>query len=184
MEVLAAGMEGFTVTGKLGKFFTDEEFLRSNTAKSAGIINTWDNEGHRENAIALVAMVLDPLREKLGKPISVTSGYRSGPLLDEMVRRDGTGNVSRTSDHRYGKSADIKVRGMTSEALADAVRKSGVPYDQLIWYHPSRGGHVHVSYRSPHDNRGMTGYAWSKAERKAKKYADWDRRPFDGVTYA
>ena len=47
-----------------------------------------------------------------------------------------------------GLAADIKVRRMSSTALAariEELREQGVlDYDQVIAYAPSRGGHVHV----------------------------------------
>jgi len=173
--------------GMLGEHFSDAEFLDSSTARSLGINNTFDSTKHRQNAINLVVKVLDPLRELLGRPIRITSGYRNGELLDAMLKKYGAGQVSKTSDHRFGKSADISVAGMKAEELAAFILKCGLPFDQLIWYSPARGGHVHISYRSPSENRKMVGYAWSKPEKVSaggSTYADWSRRPNDGRVYA
>ena len=54
---------------------------------------------------------LQELREKIGKPIIITSGYRC-PTHNKRV--DG----SQTSQHMRGKAVDIKVSGMTAKELA------------------------------------------------------------------
>ena len=56
-----------------------------------------------KNAMALVEEVLDPARERLGKPIKVNSGYRC-PLKNKAV-----GGVA-NSQHLLGEAADISVK--------------------------------------------------------------------------
>ena len=56
-----------------------------------------------QNAIALVENVLDPARERYGKPIKVNSGYRC-PLKNKAV-----GGVA-NSQHLKGEAADISVK--------------------------------------------------------------------------
>ncbi len=85
--------------------------------------------------VALCAAVLDPLRQALGKPVRVTSAYRSA-----AVNRAIGGAVS--SQHMVGEAADLKVEGMTSQQLAMFIHAERLPYDQLIW-EPTW---VHVSY--------------------------------------
>ena len=55
----------------------------------------------RENIEALVENVLDPLRERYGKPIVVNSGYRCAKHNREV------GGVTQ-SQHLVGEAADIK----------------------------------------------------------------------------
>ena len=91
----------------------------------------------RQELAELCRVILDPLRRHLGKPITVTSGYRSQTV------NAAVGGAPR-SDHVKGRAADIKVRGMTALDLAAAVVAIQLPFRQLITYDDK--GHVHVSY--------------------------------------
>jgi len=102
--------------------------------------------------VDLTAYVLDPLRAYLGQPVIVSSGYRS-PEVNAAV-----GSTNDASQHTSGFAADIRTGGMTGEELARNLVDAGLPYDQLIWYSPSRGGHVHVSYVG-NANRAQTLFA-------------------------
>lgn len=128
------------------KHFTLEELCRSDTAVRQGIDNT-PAGGVRTNLALLVAHVLDPLREAYGKPIRVTSGYRCKELNEAV---DG----SSTSDHMQGRAADIVGTPATraeNRRLLALVQSLGLPFDQLI--DEQDGQWVHVSYRSPAENR-------------------------------
>lgn len=81
-----------------GKYFSIEELCNSSTAKRKGINNSPSLE-HKENLILLIKKLLDPIREKYGKPITISSGYRS-PLLNAAV------GGSPTSNHSMGCAAD------------------------------------------------------------------------------
>lgn len=85
---------------------------------------------------SLATNILQPLRDALGKPIQITSGFRS-EAVNEAV-----GGAS-TSQHRFGQAADIKVAGMTPFELASKIVELGLPYDQVIqeptWVHVSFG---------------------------------------------
>ena len=120
----------------LGQWFS----LREMTRTSTGIANVPSDDAYA-NLGRLVSTLLDPLRNDLGQPVRVTSGYRS-PEVNAAV------GGSRTSRHMLGLAADIKVRGMESTTLAERIeqlRTQGVlDYDQVIAYAASRGGHVHV----------------------------------------
>ncbi len=50
----------------------------------------------------------------------------------------------------------MKVGGVGAEALAAAIVSLGVPFDQLNWYAPERGGHIHVSFTEQRANRRQT----------------------------
>jgi len=88
----------------------------------------------------LVNKVLQPLRNLYGKPIAVSSGYRS-PAVNKIK-----GGVS-NSQHLTGEAADLKAAD--NAALFRLIRQS-LPFDQLIW----EGGNdqqpawVHVSYKA------------------------------------
>lgn len=114
------------------------ELTSSATAKRKGIDNTPDAKA-KAALSALVANVLDPLREKYGKPIVVSSGYRC-PKLNKAV-----GGVAR-SQHTKGEAADIRCVSDSraeNKRLFDLIVASGLPFDQLIdeynydWVHVS-----------------------------------------------
>lgn len=81
--------------------FTISELIKSDTAIKNRIWNGANREVE-DNLIALVAAVLDPLREKYGKAIHVSSGYRC-PAVNKSV----CGSL--TSQHMQGEAADIYV---------------------------------------------------------------------------
>ncbi len=120
----------------LGQWFS----LREMTRTSTGLPNQ-PPEPYWANLKRLVDTLLDPLRNDLGAPVRVTSGYRS-PQVNAAI------GGSRTSRHMLGLAADIKVKGMESTTLAERIeqlRQDGfLDYDQVIAYAASRGGHVHV----------------------------------------
>lgn len=106
-----------------------------------GIDNTPTPEA-MTNLAALVDAVLDPLREKYGRPIHVSSGYRC-PRLNKAV------GGSATSQHVKGEAADIYVARPNEMAELFSLIYYLLPFDQLIW---ERGADeapawIHVSYR-------------------------------------
>ena len=64
---------------KLSKYFSLEEFTRSDTARRLGISNDPTPE-HIQNLSDMCVNLLDPLREAWGGPLIVTSGYRGYKL--------------------------------------------------------------------------------------------------------
>ena len=128
------------------KYFTMTELTSSPTAKRKGIDNTPDAKA-KAALSALVANVLDPLREKYGKPIVVSSGYRC-PKLNKAV-----GGVAR-SQHTKGEAADIRCVSDSraeNKRLFDLIVASGLPFDQLI----DEYGYdwVHISFRDGANRR-------------------------------
>ena len=93
----------------------------------------------RENVKALVREVLDPVREKLGKPVVVNSGYRC-----EKHNKD-VGGV-RNSQHLRGEAADVTCADLPR--LKALIIENG-KFDQLITY-PT---FLHVSYKRTGGNR-------------------------------
>ena len=129
---------------QVGKYFTLSEFTRSHKAMRYGIDNS-PNDAQLVEIKALSGNVLDPLRKATG-PVSITSGLR----VLELNRMVGS---SDKSQHTKGQAADIKIKGMTAEQMARKIIELDLPFDQLIVYAPSRGGHVHVSHKSAGKNR-------------------------------
>ena len=93
----------------------------------------------RENVKALVSEVLDPVREKLGMPIVVNSGYRC-----EKHNKD-VGGV-KNSQHLRGEAADVTCADLPR--LKALIIENG-KFDQLITY-PT---FLHVSYKRTGGNR-------------------------------
>ena len=93
-----------------------------------------------DNMLNLIFYVLQPLRDKLGKPIIITSGYRC-PRLNQAV-----GGV-KNSQHLEGKAVDIVVNGMTISALITFIVHSGIEFDQLI----NEKNWVHISFNKNHN---------------------------------
>lgn len=119
---------------KLSKYFTLQELTHSNTAIRKGIDNT-PSEEVIANLRVLCKNLLSPIRIALGKPIKVTSGYRS-KQLNKLI------GGAKKSQHIVGQAADIQVDGMSTEELFLFI-KDNFTYDQLIQEFDSW---VHVSY--------------------------------------
>ena len=117
------------------KYFSLSEFLNSATAKRLRIDNTPSFEV--VDNLNKLADYLDVIREKVGKPILISSGFRC-PVLNKAV-----GGVS-NSQHQKGLAADLICADM--ESLEKVLRETG-GFDQLIkesrkgsksfWYHVS-----------------------------------------------
>jgi len=115
--------------------FKMSELIHSDTAVKHNINNMPDINS-LDNLLNLIVYCLQPLRDKLGKPIIITSGYRSSQV-NKLV-----GGVS-TSQHTKGAAVDFHVDGMTIQQVIDFVKKSGIEFDQLINEYDKW---VHISY--------------------------------------
>ena len=98
---------------------------------------TLDNTPGAEELLNLkrLALFLELVKDRLGgRAVMITSGYRSAAVNAACGSRD-------TSQHRLGCAADIRVPGMTPDAVVRAVMASGLAYDQIIreltWTHIS-----------------------------------------------
>ena len=105
------------------KYFSLAEFINSATAKRLSIDNMPTFE--IVDNLNRLADYLDGIREKLGKPISVNSGYRC-PVLNKAV-----GGVA-SSQHQKGLAADLVCADMAK--LESVLRETG-GFDQLIKEH-------------------------------------------------
>ena len=133
---------------KLTKNFSLEEMYRSETARRCGIDNKPQTEEVVENLRALCLEVLQPLRDHLGKPVVVSSGYRCKDLNKKV------GGVE-NSQHLKGEAADIKVSGR--EELIGVMRyiMDETDFDQLIREKSGTTEWVHVSHKRNGNNRRM-----------------------------
>lgn len=119
------------------KYFTLKELTRSSTAEAKKLDNTPDKTAEA-NLTKLVDNVLDPLREMYGKPIIVTSGYRSKAVNNSV-------NGVTSSQHTLGEAADISVGSKEENEKLFNLIKDNLPFDQLINEYDYSW--VHVSYR-------------------------------------
>lgn len=111
---------------KLSNNFTLEELTVSQTAARRGISNAPPPDAIEE--LARLAAVLEQVRFMLGgKPIIVSSGYRS-PELNAAV------GGSATSAHMSGRAVDFTCPAFGDPwAIVNGLRDTRLPYDQLIY---------------------------------------------------
>jgi len=122
---------------KLSANFSLEEMTKTNT----GLPNKPTDYVIR-NLRLLCKNVLQPAREKLGKPIIVTSGYRS-TVVNQRV-----GGVP-TSQHVKGEASDIVCKNREdTKRLFDILKETD--FDQLI--NENNLSWIHVSYNR-YENR-------------------------------
>jgi zinc D-Ala-D-Ala carboxypeptidase len=133
---------------RLSPNFVLSEFTRSSAAERLGLDNTPSQE-HIENLKLLCYHVLQKVRNHYGKPVIVTSGYRS-PAVNKAI------GGSATSQHSNGEAADIEIMGLSNHDLAVWIRNNLV-FDQLILEFFQLGvpnsGWVHVSYKLNNNRR-------------------------------
>lgn len=125
--------------------FTYEELTRSAVAKRFDVSNE-PNERELTNLKNLCNSVLEPIRRAYGKPIIVTSGYRS-LVVNRLV-----GSKVVDSDHVFGCAVDIRsVTDTPSEnmrifKIAEALINSGtIKVKQLIDEYAYNW--IHISYQ-------------------------------------
>jgi zinc D-Ala-D-Ala carboxypeptidase len=132
---------------QLSRHFTLAEMTHSDTAQQLRLPNQ-PGPAETENLRALCRAVLDPLREAIGQPIKVNSGYRSSEVNAAI-------KGATTSQHLHGMAADIQSRGVQVLDLFKRIIRMGLPFDQLIYEAKNAGTKwVHVSH-SPAGNRGQ-----------------------------
>lgn len=118
----------------LSPHFSLDELTNSDIAARRGIPN--DPPSFALENLRRLAGGLEQVREVLGCPVVITSGYRS-QALNRAV------GGSTMSAHCEGHAADFlaPLRGSPLE-VARALRDSGIAFDQLI----AEGTWVHVSF--------------------------------------
>lgn len=131
---------------QLSEHLSLSEVTTSGTAKRLGINNTPTQE-HLENLKLVAKNIFEQIRTHFGKPIKVSSGYRSKAL------NEATPGASTTSQHSTGEALDLDQDGMntgvTNKMVFDYIRKN-LNFDQLIWEFGDANNPdwVHVSYES------------------------------------
>lgn len=118
--------------------FSISELIHSDTAIRNNINNMPDLKAI-DNMLQLIVNCLQPIRDKIGKPMVVTSGYRNS-VVNKLV------GGSTTSHHTQGMAVDFVINGMTPNQIIDFIRKSGIKYTQLIEEYSKNTSWVHISY--------------------------------------
>lgn len=85
-------------------------------------------------------MILDPVREKCGKPVVILSAKR-GDVLNAAI------GGSDTSDHLSANAADFFVRNMEVQQVFCMMMSMYLPFRQCIYY--PKKEFIHVSWNIP-----------------------------------
>jgi hypothetical protein len=148
-----------TPDGQITKNFSLREMIHSDIAAREGIENV-PNEKQLAALTALCENVLQPLRDKLGVPVRVSSGFRCRALNSHKEVR-GAPN----SQHLRGEAADIHAKGYTANELFHLILLSGIEFDQVI---EEFGEWVHISYTTRRKNRQSAVIATRRKDGSAK----------------
>lgn len=130
---------------KLTKNFTLDEMCKSRDARKLRINNV-PSPKEVARLKVLCEKVLQPLRDYMGAPVIINSGYRS-PELNKKV-----GGV-RDSQHVKGEAADIRCETKSYAVKVITFIMMQLEFDQLILERKKGTYWVHVSYTTDHKNR-------------------------------
>jgi len=143
---------------KLSQNFTLPELLKSPTADRWGFEEQFTPPSQViENLKELCIHVLQPIRDLVGRPIKITSGYRC-PRVNAKVggaSRKVNGKVVQTSQHTYGQAADIEIwvdgleaNSILISAIKELMADPKFVFDQLILEYGSlkNPSWIHISY--------------------------------------
>ena len=122
---------------RIGRYFWLSEFLRSDTATRRGLANM-PGAVEMANLRGILSPGMERVRNSLGQPVLITSGYRS-PEVNRAI------GGSATSQHCQGLAADFICPSFgTPRAVARHLMERGseIRFDQLIY----EGTWVHVSF--------------------------------------
>lgn len=127
--------------------FKMSELIHSDEAKRHGINNIPNDQQILDNMLDLITYCLQPLRNYIGKPMKVNSGYRCKTLNDLPTVRG-----AKNSQHLTGCACDFTVQGLTVKQILEKVKASGIEYDQCIneynlW--------CHISFKKGHNRFQM-----------------------------
>lgn len=142
---------------QLTEHFTLEEFIESSTAKAKKINNSPTAE-HKANLLRLCKEVLQPIRNKYGKCITINSGYRC-PKLNAAV-----GGV-KTSQHLTGAAADISCTATSKAYLFNLIKemidKGEIKVGQLIWEYGTKKEPQWIHVSLPYNKTNQILYLYS-----------------------
>lgn len=127
--------------------FKISELIQSETAIRHNINNMPDINS-LDNMLYLICYCLQPIRDKIKKPMIITSGFRNTEV-NKLV------NGATNSQHTKGQAADFVIKGMAVEEIVNFIKNSGIEYDQLI---NEYGQWVHVSYNKGKNRKQILKY--------------------------
>lgn len=118
---------------QLTKHFSLKELTHSDTAVKHNLENTPNGVQYR-NLLNLAAF-LEFVREYVGCPLKISSGFRSTEVNKLVGGRA-------KSDHLDGRAADTNALGMDTKKYFQLLADSNLPYDKIIleydrWVHIS-----------------------------------------------
>lgn len=137
---------------KLSQNFSLEELIEAGSARRLGLQDQFNPSPEIVNNLKLlVTHVLQPLRDAVAHPITVTSGYRS-PKVNKAV------GGSKKSQHLEGKAGDIQlwVNGVNrNQLLYDTVLKLKLPFCQMIdeFGEENAPAWIHISYDAKNNKK-------------------------------
>lgn len=107
------------------KYFKESEFTKSTTASRNKIDNTPSSE--IKSHIRELIEFLEPIREKWGKPIIITSGYRC-EALNSLLKG------AKQSNHLTGYAADLSTEDISKFYfwLLDLLLDNKINFDELF----------------------------------------------------
>lgn len=175
---------------KLSKNFTYDEMIHSATAKRLNIDNT-PNARELENLRVLCQTVLQPIRDKRGSAITVTSGYRC-PKLNALV------GGSKTSQHCFDQNTEIltnngwkKIKTINTwdKPYTYNIEKECIELDEIkdIIVRPFDGNlyyasNKHVEYAVTDEHRMLVRYTPNKYERTTDRVlSEREQEYFDSL---
>lgn len=137
---------------QLTKNFSLSELIEAGSARRLGLDEQFNPSANIIcNLNNLAKNILQPLRDAIGHPITITSGYRSSKV------NQAVGGAS-NSDHLYGYAADIQlfIDGRNrNQLLFDTILKLKLPFRQMIdeFGTESEPAWIHISFNAK-DNKG------------------------------
>lgn len=119
------------------------ELINSYTAKRKGLDNTPNNE-IKQHLIDSCKNLWQPMRDALGKPVSVNCGYRSYAVNKAV-------GGAKNSAHLYGYAIDFVCPSFGTpkdivKFLMVELPKRGIKFDQIIMEFNSW---VHIAWKAP-----------------------------------
>jgi hypothetical protein len=134
-------------------YFTVKEFEKSATAEKLKISNTLPSD-KLLNVLYLIDKVLNPIREKYGKCITISSGYRC-PALNKAV--GGVANSQHLADNDSA-AADIDVGNKVDNKelfnlIKEMINKKEIIVDQII--DEKNFDWIHISVKRLGENRNQ-----------------------------
>lgn len=95
------------------------------------------------------------VREIVGRPILITSGFR-------CVKLNNAVGGSLTSQHLYAEALDIRANGKTASELFQILAASDLKYDQLILEKVGNAQWVHISIGSKKEKLTYDGKKYTR----------------------